>query len=49
MKKIACNITPIKDLVPTFEELVAAEQKPLDVELSLADLAEQLTSKKEKP
>lgn len=54
-QKIVCNVYPIKvtrdsiELIPTFEEMVAAEQKSLDVELSLADLAEQLISKKEKP
>lgn len=46
MKRIACNISPIKDIVPTLEDMVADAQKPIDLDLSLAELAAELTEKK---
>lgn len=44
MKRISCNISPIKDLelpVVTFEEIVSENQKFIDAP-SLAELAEDM-------
>lgn len=40
--KIVCNVSPIKDRTPTFEELAFDEQRKIDLEFTLADLAADL-------
>lgn len=44
--KIACNIWSAKESVPTFEQIVSDEQKPIAGAPTLAELAAELNDEK---
>lgn len=44
-QKIVCNLAPVKNQTPTFEELAMSSERRIDNVQSLADLAAELTAK----
>lgn len=45
-QKLVCNLSPVKNSTPTFEELAMSSDRHIDNVQSLADLVAELTTKK---